>query len=180
MRVVAEPILTDRLALRPLVPDDAAAVLDLFSRPEVARWSGDGRPLASMEEARRKIERYAERGGDRPGLAVLAVRRRSAPDEPLVGVVLLVPLPASDGLERDDVEVGWHLHPDVWGQGIATEAGSALLQHAGRLGLAQVHAVTHPENTASQAVCHRLAMTDLGVRDDWYDRRLRAFVRSPR
>ncbi|GAA2083109.1 GNAT family N-acetyltransferase [Aeromicrobium halocynthiae] len=169
-------MLTARLALRPLVPGDAAAVLALFSRPEVARWSGDGRVLASMEEARRKVGRYAERGGDRPGLGVLAVRRRAAPEEPLVGVVLLVPLPPSEAVERDDVEVGWHLHPDVWGQGIATEAASALLQHAWRLGLGQVHAVTHPENAASQAVCHRLAMADLGLREDWYDRRLRAFA----
>lgn len=173
---MAEPLLTERLVLRPLVADDAPAVLDLFSRPEVARWSGDGQVLTSLDGARRKIDGYAGRGGGRDGLGVVGVRRRPAPDEPLVGVALLVPLPPSDGLRRDDVEVGWHLHPEVWGQGIATEAGARLLHHAWGLGLEQVHAVTHPDNAASQAVCHRLAMTDLGLRTDWYDRRLRAFV----
>lgn len=173
---MAEAFSTERLVLRPLVATDALAVLDLFSRPQVARWSGDGQVLTSLDDARRKVDRYAGRGGGRHGLGVLAVRRRTTPDEPLVGIALLVPLPPSDGVERDDVEVGWHLHPDVWGQGLATEAGAAMLQHAWRLGLEEVHAVTHPDNTASQAVCCRLAMTDLGLRDDWYDRRLRAFV----
>lgn len=173
---MAEPLLTERLVLCPLVAADAPAVLDLFSRPEVARWSGDGQALTSLDAARHKVDRYAGRGGGRDGLGVFAVRRRAAPAEPLVGLALLVPLPSSDGVERDDVEVGWHLHPDVWGQGIASEAGAGLLQHACRLGLAEVHAVTHPDNKASQAVCHRLAMTDLGLRADWYDRRLRAFV----
>ena len=173
---MAEPLLTERLVLSPLVAADAPAVLDLFSRPEVARWSGDGQVLTSLDDARRKVDRYAGRGGGRRGLGVVALRRRTTPDEPLVGLALLVPLPPSAGTDRDDVEVGWHLHPDVWGQGIATEAGGGLLQHAWGLGLKEVHAVTHPDNTASQAVCHRLAMTDLGLREDWYDRRLRAFV----
>lgn len=173
---MAEPVLTERLALRPIVEADAPAVLDLFSRPEVARWSGDGKASTSLDDAHRRVDRYVGRGGGRHGLGVLALRRRTTPDAPLVGIALLVPLPPSDGVERDDVEVGWHLHPDVWGQGLATEAGAAMLQHAWRLGLKEVHAVTHPDNTASQAVCHRLAMTDLGLREDWYDRRLRAFV----
>lgn len=171
-----EPVLTDRLVLRPVVEADAPAVLDLFSRPEVARWSGDGQVLASLDDAHRKVDRYAGRGGGRDGLGVFAVRRRARSDGPLIGVVLLVPLPPSGGVQRDDVEVGWHLHPDVWGRGIATEAGAGLLRLAWDFGLEEVHAVTHPDNVASQAVCRRLAMSDLGLRDDWYDRRLRAFV----
>jgi RimJ/RimL family protein N-acetyltransferase len=39
-----------------------------------------------------------------------------------------------------------------------------------------VVAVTHPDNAPSQAVCRRLGMSDLGLRDDWYDRTLRAFA----
>ncbi|MGW4898736.1 GNAT family N-acetyltransferase [Kitasatospora sp. NPDC004240] len=32
---------------------------------------------------------------------------------------MLLPLPDGDG----EVEVGWHLHPEAWGQGYATVAG---------------------------------------------------------
>ena len=27
-------------------------------------------------------------------------------------MVLLVPLPASEGVDRDDMEIGWHFHPE--------------------------------------------------------------------
>lgn len=97
-------------------------------------------------------------------------------------MVVLVPIPASAGVERDDgaddLEVGWHLHPRAWGRGYATEAASALLERAASAGVPRVVAVTDPDNAPSQAVCRRLGMSDLGLRDDWYDRTLRAFSLS--
>ncbi len=65
--------------------------------------------------------------------------------------------------------MGWHLHPDAWGRGYATEAGGRLLDHAWSHDLDQVFAVTYPENTPSQAVCLRLGMTPLGMTDSYYD-----------
>lgn len=171
-----EELHTDRLLLRPVTLDDAPGLLEVFRRPEVARWSGDGTTVDTLEQAREKAERYVGRGGGRRGLAAFGIRPRERIDGALVGVALLVPLRPSDGVERDDVEIGWHLHPDVWGRGYATEAGGAMVRRAWSLGLPEVHAVTHPDNVASQAVCRRLAMTDLGLRDDWYDATLRSFV----
>jgi len=77
-------------------------------------------------------------------------------------------LPPSDGRDVDAFEIGWDLHPDVWGHGYATEAAVALLEHARRAGLAEVYAVTYPENHASRAVCRRLGMRDMGETDRWY------------
>ena len=75
---------------------------------------------------------------------------------------------------RDRVEIGWHLHPDVWGRGIATEAATRVLGHAS--GLRRVVAVTHPDNEPSQRVARRLGMRDEGLTDRYYDTTTRLFV----
>lgn len=163
---------TERLVLRRCTRHDLDALADLYARPEVARWSGPGRPR-TREEVREMLANQPGRAGTHPAMAVLAVvpKGESRP----VGLVLLVPLPGSEGATHNVVEIGWHLFPEVWGRGYATEAARALAARARDFGLEELHAVTDPENAASQAVCERLGMTDLGLRDDWYDRTLRAF-----
>jgi RimJ/RimL family protein N-acetyltransferase len=66
------------------------------------------------------------------------------------------------------VEIGWHLHPDVWGRGYASEAARAVLRHGFARGLEEIHAVTHLTNVASQAVCRRIGMEHRGVIEKWY------------
>ncbi|MEV0719508.1 GNAT family N-acetyltransferase, partial [Asanoa sp. NPDC050611] len=96
----------------------------------------------------------------------------TAGDGGLVGNLLLKPVPLSAGEPSDgpdDVEIGWHLHPDAWGRGYATEAAQAILDDAFSRGLAKVVAVTDPDNQASQAVCRRLGMTHLGRTKRYYN-----------
>ena len=164
---------TERLTLRPFTTDDADFVFDLFGRPEVARWSGSGEPMAHRDEAVARIARQPQRAGDHPAAGIFHVSTRA--DAAAVGIAMLVPIPASAGVDRDDLEIGWHFHPDAWGRGYATEAASALVRRGFGLGVPELYAVTHPDNVASQAVCGRLGMTDLGLRADWYDKELRAF-----
>jgi RimJ/RimL family protein N-acetyltransferase len=66
------------------------------------------------------------------------------------------------------VEVGWHLHPQHQGQGIATEAARAVLALAAPAGIDQVLAITDVDNAASQRVAARLGMTDDGVTRRWF------------
>ena len=159
---------TSRLLLRPWTHDDAPRLLDLMSRLEVVRWLGDGGPrlMADLDEARERIDRYAARSTPAP-LGVWAVEVRETGH--IAGTALLVALPNPPDPDRWDVEVGWHLHPDSWGHGYATEAAAAELDHGFAHGLAEVHAVTHLGNDASQRVCARLGMTDEGVVHQWYD-----------
>lgn len=164
---------TERLTLRLVEPDDADFVFDLFRRPEVARWSGQGIPMTHRDEAVARVARYRARAGEHPAAGIFAVLPHGS--ESPVGLALLVPIPSSEGFGRDDMEVGWHLHPDVWGNGYATEAAQALVDRAFAYDIPELYAVTHPDNAPSQAVCRRLGMTDLGLRSDWYDRELRAF-----
>jgi RimJ/RimL family protein N-acetyltransferase len=89
----------------------------------------------------------------------------------VAGTVLLKPLPGGVG----EVEVGWHLHPDSWGRGYATEAARAVITRGFEAGLPEVYAVVRPGNAASVAVCTRLGMTPLGRMRRWYDVELDAF-----
>lgn len=174
---MSDSITTERLLLRPVRPSDAPALFEIFRLPDVARWSGTGEPMADPTEADARIERWATRAGTHPAAGIFAVERLDT--GAMIGTALLVPIPPSEGFESDDHEIGWHLHPDAWGSGFATEAATALVQRAFAAGIPSLLAVTDPDNVRSQAVCARLGMVDLGLRPDWYDRELRAFRLDP-
>lgn len=167
------PIETERLILRPWTHEDALRLFDIFRRPEVARWSGNGQPMRVVAESHARIDRQSERAGPHLATGVFAAGRKD--NGVVAGMCMLVPIPASAGVDRSDMEVGWHLHPDSWGHGFATEAALALLDRGFTAGLSEIYAVTDPDNVRSQAVCRRLGMTDLGMQTDWYDVELRAF-----
>lgn len=56
------------------------------------------------------------------------------------------------------VEVGWRLAREAWGQGYATEAAAAALDHGFGAGLDEILSFTVPENLRSRAVMVRLGM----------------------
>lgn len=76
-----------------------------------------------------------------------------------------------DDVSPDEVEIGWMLTPPAWGQGYATEAGSAVRDEAfDRLGLESIVAVHHPANAASGRVLEKLGMVferDVVARNGW-------------
>ncbi|MFR9775552.1 GNAT family N-acetyltransferase [Micromonospora sp. MS34] len=162
---------TDRLLVRDWTetPEDLARVYDIYSRDEVMRWLGGGKgrmtdPAEALERVRAWRDRYAPYAGR---WGIWAIEPRDAGRS--AGSVLLKPLPGRDGVTAtDDIEVGWHLHPDSQGRGYATEAARAVLDREFAAGTPQVYAVVMAGNGASMAVARRLGMTHLGVRTDWY------------
>lgn len=164
---------TERLVLRFFTHDDADRLYDMFRRPEVARWSGDGKPMTSIDEAHQRIDRFPTRRGTHPATGVFAAELKNS--GVMAGMCMLVPIPPSKGVDRHEMEIGWHFHPDAWGNGYATEGATALVERAFAAGIPELYAVTDPDNSPSQAVCRRLGMQDLGLRTDWYDLELRAF-----
>lgn len=159
---------TDRLRIRDWTLDDAPAAFDMLSRIEVVKWLGDGppQPCVDLDDARAKIERW--RGRDHPPLGhwALEVTDGGPLHGRVIGTVLLLTLPNDDAGE---VEIGWHLHPDAWHQGYASEAARAILRYGFEAGLPEINAVTHLTNGPSQAVCRRIGMEHRGVVERWYD-----------
>ncbi|MFW3172390.1 GNAT family N-acetyltransferase [Geodermatophilus sp. CPCC 206100] len=160
---------TARLWLRPWTTgrDDLGRLLDLYGRDEVTRWLG-GRPSVSPIEL---VARWAavSATGERAGVWAAEVRSTGV----VAGTILLKPLPEGVG----EVEVGWHLHPDCWGHGYATEAARVVVERAFAAGLPEVYAVVRPGNARSLAVCRRLGMQPLGRMRRWYDVELEVFRR---
>ncbi|MFE9428617.1 GNAT family N-acetyltransferase [Kitasatospora sp. NPDC006697] len=160
---------TERLVVRQWRQSDRERVLDIYSRWEVARWLGSApAALADLAAAEARIERW--RGlSDDPRFGLWALEHKET--GVALGSVLLLPLAGGAG----EVEVGWHLHPDSWGHGYATEAARAVLAHGFAAGLPEVFAVVRPGNGPSMAVCRRLGMTHQGLTDRWYGLELECF-----
>lgn len=158
---------TDRLQLRPWGPDDLDTILAIYSQWEVARYLGrTPKAMASREDAEAALARWTGLSDGRLGVWAVVPNDADAP----VGSLLLKELPLSkEGGPSGQIEIGWHLRPEAWGRGYATEAATRVLEHAWTLGLDEVFAVTYPENQPSQAVCLRLGMTPLGLTERYYD-----------
>jgi RimJ/RimL family protein N-acetyltransferase len=174
-----ELLRTDRLLLRNWDEPDVAAFFDVYSRDEVARWLGahPRTPVATIAEARERLGRWREheRGLSPPlGLwAIVPCAAGAAPGQP-VGTLLLLPLSDDDG-PTGLVEVGWHLHPDFQGNGLATEAARAVLALAADAGMNEVLALADLDNTPSRRVAERLGMTDEGETERWFGETMRQY-----
>lgn len=165
---------SDRLVYRTFRLDDAAAALPIYSDPEVVRYLS-GQTTDTAEDMRQQLVEVAERRASYPrGMGGWAMVLEAE----IIGTALLKPLPDRDYRQTDDIEVGWHLRRDKWGQGLATEAGRRLLQYAAEeLGLTTVYAVVDSPNTASMRVAERLGMTHVGQTDAYYGGRTVEFFR---
>jgi RimJ/RimL family protein N-acetyltransferase len=163
------------MILRPWAEQDVAAFFDIYSRDEVARWLGahPRRPVSDVEDARKRVLgwRKFHDGFEAPyGLWAMVPVDLDVP----VGTALLLPLTDDDG-PTDQVEVGWHLHPEYQGRGLATEAAAALLAVLPADGPDRVWALTDLDNVKSQAVAARLGMVDQGPTGRWFGETLLQF-----
>jgi RimJ/RimL family protein N-acetyltransferase len=146
---------TERLLLERWAPEHAPGLASVNARPEVMRFLNGGRPLTRFESdgvSERVAEHWADHGF---GLWALVVRS-SGRMIGFGGICHPLWLPSRAG----EVEVGWRLHPDVWGRGYATELGrEALRVGLEERGLQEIIALVHTDNHRSAAVARRLAMT---------------------
>lgn len=145
---------TERLRLRPLRAADANALHGVYSHPLVEAWIGPHTAERVAQEIEYQLAGQAERG-----YSVWAVEDRS--DGRFLGDCGLQPLEH----KGPEVELGYDMHPDVWGRGLATEAARAVVEAAlGPLGLDRVVAVVKPANAASRAVLEKAGLREAGRR----------------
>jgi ribosomal-protein-alanine N-acetyltransferase len=146
------PIETARLTIRPLREDDADALHEAWSDPEVFRYL-PAEPSASVDETRVRLARHL--GSE---LALWAVEERDSGE--VVGVCGLIPVQGTG----PDIEVAYHLARLWWGQGIATEAASACVAAGLADGLPRVVAYAFAENAASIRVLEKAGLHRAGTR----------------
>jgi RimJ/RimL family protein N-acetyltransferase len=165
-------LLTLRLALREFSPDDADDLYRLDSDPRVIRYVRDGKPTARAEIEVR-LARIIRNYEIYPGLGSWYATRRDT--GAFIGWYTLKYCPPTC-----DVEVGYRLRHDAWGQGFATEGATELVRYAfDDVGLQRVIGVTHPDNRASQRVLMKAGLADRGW-GRYYGSRLRLFdIRRP-
>jgi RimJ/RimL family protein N-acetyltransferase len=167
-----ELVRTERLLLRRWEESDLPAFFDLYSHDDVARWLGrhPRRALATLGEARERLRQWhvLEQGLDPPlgRWAIVPLNRGPQREQP-AGTIPLLPV-TDPGGPTGQIEVGWHLHPRHQGQGLVTEAATAVLAAAAKAGIEQVIALTDPDNIPSRAVAARLGMRDEGITQRWY------------
>ncbi len=158
---------TLRLSLREFVPDDSEDLFRLNSDPRVMRFVGDGRVVSRERHAQimRRVLGYPRHYAD---LGFWYTTRRDT--GAFVGWFAL-----KYAGKSPDIEVGYVLAPEAWGQGYATEGASALVQFGFEdLDLDHIIGVTYPKNFASQQVLQKAGLEDRGW-GTYYDRRLRLF-----
>ncbi|HET6704772.1 GNAT family N-acetyltransferase [Amycolatopsis sp.] len=144
---------TPRLTLRPLTEADREAVVKVFADPEMSRYfaADFSDPAAASAMVDRRL---AYRGPAGQGHWVIER------DGEVIGVAHLRP---SSELPGGVPELGYYVAGAHAGQGLATEAARALLDHGlGTLGLPAVWALVHERNAASRKVAGRLGFLDVG------------------
>jgi len=151
---------TDRLVLRPPVPEDAEALAPMYGDPDVMRYLGNGRTL-TPEQTERSVQRMIDAwAADGYGLFT-TVRKK---DETVIGRVgLIVWNPETWELTRastvgpKELEVGYTIGKPYWGQGYATEAAAAARDFAlEQLGARRLIALIIRGNDASENVARKL------------------------
>lgn len=146
------PIRTERLLLRPPAPRDRDAFLALGSDPVVNRFTGGGRDRATLD---------AEMPGtpaDRPGQFVVEHDGRVAG---WFGISRRDPArPGRVTPDGGELELSYVTPTSAWGQGFATEAGTAVLAWADARFDEPVVLCTQTANTASRRLAARLGFVE--------------------
>jgi len=146
------PILaTQRLLLRELVADDLDALALVLSDPETMRFypaALDRAGVAAWIERNRR--RYIDAGH---GLWAMVLKSSGE----VVG---------DCGLSRqtvdgtDEIEIGYHVRRDLWGQGYAPEAARACQGYGfARLGADRLISLIRPENLPSRRVAEKTGLS---------------------
>jgi RimJ/RimL family protein N-acetyltransferase len=146
---------TDRLVLRPLRLQDAAAIAALTSDPGVARMTA-GIPCPNPEIA---AEGWILLREARAPLGVEHNLAIELPGQGLIGVIGAFRRP---GETRAGWEIGYWIGRPFWGLGYATEAGAAFIAHLRAQGLTPLFASHFADNPASGRVLTKLGFIATG------------------
>jgi RimJ/RimL family protein N-acetyltransferase len=144
---------TERLVIREMRRSDVESLHLLFSDPLFMRFW----PVFDRDKTERWVEEsmlnYTQHGF---GLWALTLR---GSDEAISDCGLDFIKGLEDAGDTDQIQIGWHVRRDLWGQGLATEAALACRDYAfDTMGLSHLSALIQPQNTASRRVAEKIGM----------------------
>lgn len=169
---------TTRLRLEPFGEQHLDGLHEMNRRPEVMRFiSGQPETREQTAAGIARVQRcwaawgtswwafVARDGGRLVGAGAVQYLRREA-----------TPAVDLESLRSNPLEIGWRLHPDVWHQGLATEAAVRMAAYAfENLAAPELLAVRHPDNHDSGRVMDRLGMCYRGM-ELWYGKTVATHV----
>jgi ribosomal-protein-alanine N-acetyltransferase len=148
---------TDRVALERLVPGHADELVGLLLEPQIIEWLWPRPEPPTEADIREGLARQIEHW-ERHGFGMWLMRDRRT------GVAI-----GRGGLQETpvhgapEVEIGWAVAPDRWGQGLATELAFAAIGVAfGQLALPWLVAFARPDNLASRRVMDKAGFSYAG------------------
>lgn len=161
---------TESLILREITMADAEWYLDHFSRREIVRGQGFPAPKG-MNGAREElqlhfVDLFKNRNGFRWGI-------EKKGEEGLIGSCGYYKWLKPDGRQA---EIGYDLSPQYWGQGIMTEALTAIIDFGfGRMKLNRIELLALPGNERSIGLAKKLGFKKEGVlREHGFDEKMQA------
>jgi ribosomal-protein-alanine N-acetyltransferase len=142
---------TQRLSLREFELEDVDALAAILSDPETMRYYPMPFDRAAVVDwILRNRTRYAN-----DGFGLWAMILKATGD--LIGDCGLV-RQSVDGL--DEIEIGYHVRRDLWGQGYASEAARACRDYGfSSLKVDRLISLIRPENLQSRRVAEKNGMT---------------------
>ncbi len=142
---------TERLRLREITPADAPFLLELLNTPDWLANIGD-RKVRNLDDARKYAIYRLFLAYRRFGFGFYVMERKS--DKALIGNCGLI---KRDYL--DDVDIGYAILPQFYGNGYAVEAATAVLDFAKqKLKLPRIAAITIESNKPSQRVLEKIGL----------------------
>jgi RimJ/RimL family protein N-acetyltransferase len=143
---------TDRLILRTMQLEDAAFYLALINAPSWIKHIGD-KGIRTIDAAQQAIMTGSIGVQENKGFSLYLIERKT--DAAPIGLCGLIKRD-----ELDDIDIGYAVLPDYWGQGYAHEAATGVIRCAKSiLGLSRLAAITSPDNLPSSGLLKKLGFT---------------------
>jgi len=157
---------TERLILEPFAHGHSDGIFTLWSSPEVCRYSGEAQdwegqrielPARSPVDSDKILDFFIRRAAEGSGVRWAVISRESDRCLGAVGLNALAPR----------AELAYHIHPDHWGSGHATEACAAVIHWCQEnLPNVAIEAFVEPENESSTRLARRLGFKETSALRD--------------
>jgi RimJ/RimL family protein N-acetyltransferase len=151
---------TDRLIIEPLLASHADELVELLDERVNRYFSPQDVPSsqAAQREQFANMERASKSEEVGPRFHPFVVRTADA----LISIGRLEAL-----VHNKDAEIAFVFVPSSWGNGYATEAAGAMVEHFERVGVERFWACVTQGNEASLALCNRLGFKPAELPQDF-------------